>query len=139
MIEKQGIDRILVKWTIEEGILISLMLSRSGALNRIGTGDEKGGKMAMGNSEEAFFQTLLEAMPEEWLQNTGRYTLPSPKGKLATLTIALGGENLDTGFEFTYGSQSEGPPEDMVEFVEYAIELTDEWYQEAISKKKKGL
>lgn len=138
MINKQAIHRILIKWTVEEETIISLMLSQNGSINRIGSGESTGGKMAMGRTEEPIFQQLLEALPEDWLTNTGRYTLPDPKGKLAQLTIALeSSHEEETGFEFTYGTQSDGPPEDMVEYVEYAIALTDEWYEEMTRKGRK--
>ncbi|MCI4667767.1 MAG: hypothetical protein MRZ79_06365 [Bacteroidia bacterium] len=138
MISKQSIHRILIKWSVEEEVIISMMLSKGGSLNRIGNGEKSGGKMAMGRTEEPLFESLLEAMPEDWLKNTGRYTLPDPKGKMAQLTLVLETEDeQETGFEFTYGIQSGGPPEDFVEYVEYAIELTDEWYENMTRKGKK--
>lgn len=137
MIEKESINRILIKWTVEEETIISMMLSRNGSLNRIGSGEKSGGKMAMGNTDAPLFASLLEALPVDWLKNTGRYTLPNPKGKMANLALILETDKEETGFEFIYGIQSDGPPEDMVEYVEYAIELTDEWYAEMTQKGKK--
>ncbi|MEO0898323.1 MAG: hypothetical protein AAFY71_18060 [Bacteroidota bacterium] len=137
MINKEEIDRIYLQWLIEEENLITMMFSRSGSINRRGDGENLGGRPAMGRVEEPLFQQLLEALPLDWFQNTGRYTLPDPKGKMAKLTLAFEGEKLDTGFEFMYGTQSDGPPEDMVEYIEFAMELSEEWYQSQGKKKKR--
>jgi len=137
MIRKEKIDRIFFQWLIEEENLITMMFSRTGAINRRGDGENLGGKPAMGRTDETLFQHLIEALPMDWFQHTGRYTLPYPKGKTAKLTISFEGEELNAGFEFTYGTQSDGPPEDMIEYVELALELSEDWYQSQGKKKNK--
>ncbi len=134
------IDRIDIRWEVEQTPLLIMMLARSGALNRRGEGSEDPATflMAMGTTEDPIFLDLISQLPEEWLAHTGRYQLPDPQGKSVDLTITLtDGKGQETGFQFLYGSDSEGPPEDMIEFVELAMELTDPWYEEATRKQRK--
>ncbi|MEL6133599.1 MAG: hypothetical protein AAFR59_09580 [Bacteroidota bacterium] len=135
---KEKITQIFIKWEVDGDSILSLMVSQTGAINRMGAMDgQTKGKFAMGTTEEPIFTTLLQAVPGDWFSHEGRYTLPDPKGKRAVLSIAFSGVEVDTGIAFTYGTQSDGPPEDIIEYIEYALELTDPWYETQTSKKKK--
>jgi hypothetical protein len=41
-------------------------------------------------------------------------------------------------FEFWYGSDSEGPPQELGQFVAAAVELTNPWFEESRAKAGKG-
>jgi len=106
------------------------MMSRSGHVNRLGSGEyaDKQRQVAMGKVGPHLFEQLLSGLDEAWLDWAGRYTFPDPKGAIYTLTIVFEGDNWETGIAFTFGKESEGPPGDIWEFVDLAVDLTDEWY-----------
>ena len=98
-------------------------------VNRRGNGNEADGAMVMGRPEEPIFEQLLAAIPPELFDGAGRYALPEPQGDPSELRLSFTGPDLDTGFAFQYGSESMGPPDEFVELVELALELTEDWYQ----------
>ena len=135
---KEKIMQIFIKWEVDGESILNLMVSKSGAINRMGSVDgQTKGKLAMGTTDAPLFENMLEGILQEWLEHAGRYTMPNPKGKAAELSIAFSGDELDLGIAFTYGTQSDGPPEDIIEYVEYALEITDPWYEEQTQKKKR--
>ncbi|MEZ4774502.1 MAG: hypothetical protein R3D00_15060 [Bacteroidia bacterium] len=138
-----AIDSVFIKLEVNQQQLLYIRLSKSGAINRAGDGSpEDASSMFMGSSPEPFLESWLELLHADILEIAGRYTFPDPKGDVCILTLALEGPETDTGFEFTYGSLSEGPPEDIIELVEAAMAITDEWYENQKSsrqqKRKKG-
>lgn len=124
---------------MDESLLLYMMLSRNGSLNRRGEGSEDPSTlyMAMGHTDDPIFTDLLAQLPDDWLEHTGRYTMPDRQGKTMLLTISIQNDQVETGFQFTYGSDSVGPPEDMIEFLELALDLTDPWYEEATQKQRR--
>lgn len=137
----QQIDRIFIQWDIDQEQVLRLFLSRTGSVNRAGDGtpasEARKLPLCMGRLEDSFvFDEILGLMDASWLEMAGRYELPNPQGAISTLSVGLEGDQLDTGFAFTYGMESEGPPEEFVHLLESAIALTDPWYEEQISRKK---
>lgn len=135
-------DRIFIQWDIDDQQVLRILLSRSGSVNRSGFGadvDDLPSPLCMGRFESSeAFDTLMGLIPDSWIDMVGRYTLPNAQGAICTLSIGLEGDGLDTGFAFTYGMDSEGPPEEFVQLVALAIELTDPWYLDQIARKKQG-
>jgi len=129
--KKTDIQRLLMKMSVGEDQVLSLMVSRSGTLNRMGDGDPGSPvrELVLGKTEEPLFEELLAAIPDEWMAHTGRYEMPDIAGARCELSVALEGETEETGFAFTFGTQSDGAPEEFVELVEMAMEMTDDWYQ----------
>ena len=132
------IDSIFIKWTGEKGALLIISCSRSKSLSRLGDASLvfPPSPIQMGKVEEPLFEHLSQIIAPEWFEFSGRYEFPNIRENRQTLTIQFTGDTLDTGFEFTFGEGSEGPPEDIVEFVEIAIELTEPWYQEGLKAKR---
>ncbi|MEL6194636.1 MAG: hypothetical protein AAFR66_21430, partial [Bacteroidota bacterium] len=56
-------------------------------------------------------------------------------GDTAHFSITLSSETEETGFAFTYGTTSQGPPEELVEWVSLAVELTQGWFEERVMEK----
>ncbi|MEM7660308.1 MAG: hypothetical protein AAF399_29650 [Bacteroidota bacterium] len=133
------ITQVFIKWEVDGQQVLMIYLSRSGAINRLGDGqaEPEVTQLCMGRVAEPWLEEWLGQLDPAWLEQAGRYTMPDPKGKMCTLAIALEGEDLDTGFAFTYGSESMGPPEEMVQLVDVALELTDEWYEDQLPKKQR--
>ncbi|GAB4427056.1 MAG: hypothetical protein OHK0039_45250 [Bacteroidia bacterium] len=131
------IDRIYFKLSVESKDIFSLMLARNGALNRLGSEDEEGSTaFFMGRTDEPLFDQLLASLSDDMLELTGRYEYPDLRGERCVLTITLEGQDLETGFEFTYGSEAVGPPEEIVDWVDRAITLTDPWYEAQLVRRR---
>jgi hypothetical protein len=68
-----------------------------------------------------------------WLSDAleGEYDVRDKQGKTCLLTIQFvsgtGQESEEFGLSFRYGSESQGPPDDICEFVAAAVQLTDGW------------
>lgn len=131
-------DKVFAKLEVKGETELMVMLAKSGAVNRMGGMDDDHNPFCIGTSEESLFEAFMAEVPSELDEMTGRYTFPDPKGDLCMLTLALSGENLDTGFEFTYGSESEGPPEEVIALIEVLLDLTDDWYNEQRERKKRN-
>ena len=138
MLTKAEIENVHISLVVNEEQVLALRVSKNGALNRMGDGsdDPKMRLMFMKRIEEPLFDRLMEVLSVDLLSMVGRYTFPDPKGDLTQLLITLEGDNeAETGFEFVYGSDSEGPPEEIIDFVEYAVELSDPYWEDFLSKK----
>ena len=136
-ISKKDINQVFIKWECDENVLVNLMLSASGAVSRMGdgTGDPANTKLCMGHVDEAIFTEWVAALDEAILAWTGRYVMPGSEEKTCMLSLSLSGENLDTGFEFTYGMDADGPPEEIVNLVDFALKLTDDWYSQKLRRR----
>ncbi|MEM8889860.1 MAG: hypothetical protein AAGD28_17930 [Bacteroidota bacterium] len=141
MLTKAEIENVHISLVVNEEQVLALRVSKNGALNRMGDGsdDPKMRLMFMKRIEEPLFDRLMEILSVDLLSMVGRYTFPDPKGDHTQLLITLEGENdSETGFEFVYGSDSEGPPEEIIDFVEYAVELSDPYWEDFLSRKLQG-
>ncbi|MEL6251744.1 MAG: hypothetical protein AAFR87_07025 [Bacteroidota bacterium] len=141
MLTKAEIENVHISLVVNEEQVLALRVSKNGALNRMGDGsdDPKMRLMFMKRIEEPLFDRLMEILSVDLLSMVGRYTFPDPKGDHTQLLITLEGENdAETGFEFIYGSDSDGPPEEIIDFVEYAVELSDPYWEDFLSRKLQG-
>ena len=133
----QDIDALFIKWESIQGNLLIISCSRSGSISRLG--DESlsfpPSPICIGKTEEPLFNELMDAFQEEWLEYAGRYEFPNLTEEKQTLTVQFTGEDLDTGFEFIFDEHSEGPPEDILQFVELALAATAPWYQDQLAAK----
>lgn len=133
----QEINALFIKWESLQGNLLIISCSKSGSLSRLG--DESlsypPSPVCMGKTEEPIFDELMENFQEEWLEFAGRYKFPNLGEGKQTLTVQFTGEVIDTGFEFIFDEQSEGPPEDILQFVELALVVTEPWYQDQLAAK----
>ncbi|TAE57900.1 MAG: hypothetical protein EAZ89_03655 [Bacteroidetes bacterium] len=136
---KSSFDSVHIRLESAGETVLSLMMNRGGALNRMGdgTGEAERSRLCMGRSEEPLFEQWLELMDENLLELAGRYTFPDPQGELCVLSIELESEAGNTGFEFTYGTDSQGPPEEITALVDAALDLSDPWYEAQLNKKGK--
>jgi hypothetical protein len=71
---------------------------------------------------------------------TGRYEVPDQQGDPCVLDVLLRfTDGSEDGFGFAYGSESMGPPGEIVDVVVRAVEATEPWYQQqkAIAKARR--
>ncbi len=121
--------------TLEAGDQQALfvLLAADGTINRLGTGtiNNKDNDLFIGMTQEPLFDQLMTSLNDDMLDHMGGYDVPEKNGVPCTLTISLSFANADdNGFGFRYGSESEGPPREIIEFVMAAVRLTDPWFQQ---------
>ncbi len=133
------IDRFHIVLEVEGEAVLSIRMTAAGQINRMGdgTGEASTAGWYLGQTEEPLFQQWISLLEEELLQMAGRYDLPDPKGEDCALTITLEAGETSTGFAFRYGSESLGPPSEIMELVNAAVDLSDEWWQSQRHKRKR--
>lgn len=111
--------------------LLTLFVARDGTTKRMGSGtDSEEREMFVGLSSAHVFTKIESHLTESMLSHPGRFKDPNPKGRICNLTVIFTRAEGDVGVEFVYGSESMGPPREIVDLVTAAVELTDPWYEE---------
>jgi hypothetical protein len=115
-----------------------LTLGSDGLVNRLGTGAVNNTEIDMfiGKTNDPLFLQLRSRIDPRWLAQMGAiYTLPERRGKECELTVGFKlRDSTETGATFRYGSESQGPPGDIVQFVIDAVGLTTPWYEREKSR-----
>lgn len=132
------------------GILVTLlvggeqslfvMLGADGSINRVGTGavDNAERDMFIGRTDPALFRELRDQITAELLAWCGQSRAdPEPRGAVCELTVGFkraSGEELLTVWR--YGSESQGPPPEVGQFVVATVRATDPWFaqQQAMAR-----
>jgi hypothetical protein len=111
-----------------------LLLSEDGSINRMGSGtaDNAERDLFIGKTDPAIFKTARSHLTKEMLHTLGQgYNAPEPRGASCELTITFKFEDgSSNGIAYRYGSESEGPPQDVADFVIAAVRQTDPWYDQ---------
>jgi hypothetical protein len=129
---KESIKAISVDLEVNGKPSLFILLADDGTVNRLGTGtaDNTERDLYIGLAEEPLFEQLRDEVQPDWISLQGEYDVPGKEGLPCTLTILFAcGADQDAGWRFRYGSESDGPPDDMCEFVAEAVRLTDPWYE----------
>jgi hypothetical protein len=127
-------DKVLIDLRIDGKTALFILLTEDGTVNRMGSGckgnTDRG--MFIGRNREPLFSRFMARITPELLRNQGAYELPNREGAECELTLLCGyrGSERSAGFQFIYGSESQGPPREIAELVEYAAELTTPWHEE---------
>ena len=133
--KKKEINLVTLSLDINSKQSLFILLGKDGAINRIGSGTikNKDKTLFIDNVEKKFLQRLMKFVPFDWskLQGIYRIDIPDKKGKNCELQVLFKDEyNKDYGFVVTYGSRSEGPPNDIREFIINAVQITQPWFDE---------
>lgn len=133
----QFVRKVGIKLEANGETELMLYLTLEGTLNRKGgLAEGEPSPICMGKVSEPILHTWLRQFPEALLEMAGRYELPeSEKGNPCYLELILAGEEVETGFGFTFGSEGMGPPEDFVNIIAQLVDLTDPWYTDQIAKR----
>ena len=128
------IEAFTISLQVENQPSLFLLLSYDGAINRMGSGaaDSTERELFIGKTDPGIFETACSHLTNEMLQNLGQgYQAKEPRGASCELTITFkfkdGNSN---GMAYRYGSESDGPPKDVADFVIAAVRQTDPWYEE---------
>lgn len=116
--------------------LLFILLSADGSINRIGSGNfkDKNRDMFVGVTDPAIFERVRSHLTEAMLQGLGHsFQLQNIRGAPCKLTLIFQFNDRTSGpSEYLYGSESAGPPSDVVDFVRAAVGETERWYQEQL-------
>lgn len=132
MLDKQGVRSVQIELKVGEYTNFIIIIARDGAIQRYGpvepgaTGDLK---MAM--LQEPIIDTLVASVPEYVFDYLDRRFACSDDiaGKPCSLTLTFEDAQGElSGIRFDYGSDSKGPPADVMALVEGLREKTDSWY-----------
>ncbi len=133
---------VMVKLLVGDEQSLFVMLGSDGSISRVGTGSVENVErdMFIGKASPEVFQGLRAKVTPELLGWCGRQLSdPHPQGKLCELTVGFqqaGGQELLTGWR--YGSQSQGPPSEVCQFVTAAVEATNPWYEQQKAMARRG-
>lgn len=130
---KENIAAILVYLEINSKQALAILLEADGSINRLGTGSVNNTEndLYIGKTKNNLFVNLLSKIDTRWFKHQGSYDVPDKKGKICELTIIfLHEDSKESIWKFRYGSESQGPPDDIRQFVVEAIKLTESWYIE---------
>jgi hypothetical protein len=127
-----SINAILVKLDVADRQALFVLLAEDGLVNRLGTGavNNSENDLFMGRTNDPLFAQLRAQIRPEWMEHFGSYDVPSKAGTTCTLSVLFkAAEGNEGGVRFVYGSESQGPPGDIRQFVMEAVRLTDPWYE----------
>ena len=143
MTSTDSIDVVTISLEIDGTPSLFILLANDGSINRMGPGSVHNTEhdMYIGVIDNKPFQKVRAKIPADWLDQSGRFEQPNRMGPECELTIGLrrtDGE--DVIIQILYGAESEGPPEDVVDFVSTAVDLTANWTrkQKALAEKADG-
>jgi hypothetical protein len=119
---------------IEGKPALFILLGEDGTINRMGTGsaDNAERELFIGKTDPEIFQSVCSQLTKRMLRSLGQgYQMATPHGASCELTITFKfKDGSSNGITFRYGAESEGPPQDVAEFVTTAVRQTDSWYDE---------
>jgi hypothetical protein len=127
------VDAVAVDLTIDTERSLYIILAADGSIKRMGTGDidkpEK--ELFIGKTEPAIFEEVRTRLNEEMLKaRRDMFQARGARGAVCKLIVSFKfKDGIPGNLGFVYGADSEGPPEDVAEFVRTAVRLTDPWYE----------
>ena len=127
---KEEFDAVVISLEVDTQPCLFLLLCKDGTVNRLGTGtlDNSEKALFVGESLAPFFKQFMARVNNELLDNAGAYRHPDPKGRPCKLVLAFRRPKDPLGFEFHFGTESEGPPAEVSSLVSFATQMTEEWY-----------
>lgn len=128
-----SISGILVTMHVAGEQVLYLMLSADGTIHRMGTGSESNTErdLFIGRSSKRAFEQLRKQVTPDLLRWLGQCSDPHLQGKRCRLTIGLRrSDGTELASQWEYGTQSQGPPEEIGQFVLAGIDATSSWYEE---------
>ncbi len=135
-IDKADITALFIRLEVEEELSLYVMLARDGTIHRLGRGtiDNDQHEMYTGKTSDQLFESFIYEFDVSMLQYAGVYEDSDAEGRACKLTMSfqMGDEEESVGFEFRYGSDSQGPPVEICDLVVSCIDLTEPWFEHQI-------
>jgi hypothetical protein len=128
---KERITGVIVKLAVGGAPCLFVMLGADGAVHRMGSGAAGNTDFDhhVGTAPEPLFQAFMGRISEELFTHAGRYRMPGAEGAPCELVVLFRRDDGGTiAFQFEYGAESAGPPEDVLDLVEAATSVTGAWW-----------
>ena len=125
------IEALAIALEVDGQATLELALTRDGEISRCGNGvpDAQEHSTVTGTGSAELFRQALRQLSDPLLEHFGRYDLPEKEGFHCRLELSFRFEDGEqNGFAFHYGSDSQGPPQEINHFVAAAVEITEPWY-----------
>ena len=128
-----SVARIMVVLECDGDQVLFILLADDGTINRMGTGTEDNREQGLfiGVIDPAAFVTVRSVCSpvlDDWI---GGYGDPDAAGKPCKLLVGFqtsaGAELLS---QWEYGTESKGPPAEVIAVVKQAVQATEDWYAE---------
>lgn len=136
MHDSKDVQTILLDLKVDSKKLLFILVAADGTINRIGNGTlgNNNFDMFIGCTGAAIFEKVRPHLADSVLQDLGKsIQCGTVRGLSCKFTVIVGfTDGTEDGFEYLYGSESQGPPKYVVDFVRVAIAETEGWYQEQI-------
>ena len=123
---------VLVRLAIDGEDALYVMAYKDGRIERLGKGtpDNAESQTLVGRTTDPLFERLCLKVNPAWFGHGGTHQQPGVRGKNCELTLSFQfTDKHEVGVTYLYGSDSKGPPRDVVEFVTYAAHVTNPWYE----------
>lgn len=125
-------DKMLVGLTIDGAQVLFVMLAADGTVNRLGDGSIgcTDRDMFIGRTQDPLFAEFMASVDTAIFAHQGSYDVPEKTGKLCQLRVLFGLKDSEAceGFEFRYGSDSQGAPREIANLVIKAVQMTNAWH-----------
>lgn len=131
------VQAMLVDLKINENTsLLFILLGADGSINRSGSGSlrNKNNDLFIGKATPAIFERVRSQLTEEVLQNLGMsFRREIVRGAPCSVKLIVQfKDGTSKASEYLYGTESVGPPTDVVGVVTAAVRETEEWYQQQL-------
>jgi len=130
------IHAIAAELQVDSDLLLFILVAADGSINRVGSGTfaNKNRSMFIGKTNPAIFQRVRSHLTDSMLQMLGMgFRRQNPLGAPCKLTVGFEfNDGKSARSEYLYGTDSEGPPSDVADFVRVAVRETEEWYQQQL-------
>jgi hypothetical protein len=121
----------MIQLTIGRDPALFLALAEDGTVTRGGSGtvNDAESEVYMGSTTEPLLERLKDLVEPWWFNSPGPHTIDVAHGEPCELSLMLlGPVSGPWTLQFHYGSESAGPPAEVMSFVNEAIALTEPWY-----------
>jgi hypothetical protein len=121
----------MIQLTIGRHPALFLALAEDGNVTRGGSGtvNDAESEVYMGSTTEPLLERLKDSIETWWFNAPGPHTIDVAHGEPCELSLMLlGPVSGPWTLQFHYGSESAGPPVEIMSFVNEAIALTEPWY-----------
>jgi hypothetical protein len=137
--KKEDVLEIRIELRIDSQCSLFMVLGKNGALARQGSGTkDMARERFLGQSDGQYFNELMKDVNEELFDHFGVYDMPEKDGSQCHLSVVFKDEKSVNGFDFYFGYKSKnGPHVQIASMVDKAVMITEDWYREALNKKKK--
>lgn len=127
------IDALSITLDVNDKPSLYVMLAADGTINRMGSGtwENSGGGLFIGKIDPAVFEAARVQVSEAILGLVGQtFQHQNPRGAPCKLSLNFHfKDGSSNGLAFLYGSESEGVPKEVADYVTAVVRATASWYE----------